>query len=286
MRSYAALFLLPALMSLTAHADVTTTIEPQDQARIQAAIMNGFNAPRVIDIVNDANSEQKSVTVDLTAPGQSIQDNSFELTPEAAVEVEVAPAPASERTTAILEEQAKPTKPKSHITHFGMTIDAGVPDGAGASIVYRPWKWLRARIGGNYNGVSGGISGGVTLLPPVFFPILPTATIEAGHYFEGDANWIARLASGKQSTDIASLRRVSYDYVNGHLGLEFGSQNRFVFYVHGGFTYLHTTINDLQTTINQQNSGGGSSATTVTVKDPTVNLFVPSGKIGFLIYFM
>ena len=280
MRSYAALLLLPALVAVTAQADVTTAIDTQDQAGIQAAILKAYSDPRVIEIINDANRNQKSVDVELTSP-----DNSFELTSEAAVEVQVAPAAAAERTTAILEQQAEPSKPKPRITHLGMTIDAGLPDGAGASIVYRPWKWLRVRAGGNYNGVSGGISGGVTLLPPVFFPILPTATIEAGHYFEGDANWIARLATGNQSTDIASLKRVSYDYVNGHLGLEFGAQNRFVFYIHGGFTYLHTTINDLQTTINQQNSGSGSSTTTVTVKDPVVNAIVPSGKLGFLIYF-
>ncbi|MBI3557012.1 MAG: hypothetical protein HY074_12170 [Deltaproteobacteria bacterium] len=281
MRSYAALFLLSALVSVTAHADATTTIDPQDQARIQAVVLKAYNDPRVIEIVNDANANQNSVEVELTSPG-----NSYELAPETAVDVTVAPPTATERTTTILAKQAETPKPKPHITHFGMTIDAGLPDGAGASVVFRPWKWLRARVGGNYNGVSGGISGGVTFLPPVFFPVLPTATVEAGHYFEGDANWIARLAAGNQSTDIASLKRVSYDYVNGHLGLEFGSQNRFVFYIHGGFTYLHTTVNDLQTTINQQNSGGGSSTTTVTFKDPTVNAIVPSGKLGFLIYFM
>ncbi len=281
MRTYAVLFLLPALVAVTAHADATTALDTQDQSRIQAAILNAYSDPRVLEIINDANREQKSVEVELTSP-----DSSFELSPEAAIDVTVASPTATERTTAVLEKQAEPAKPKPRINHLGVMIDAGLPDGAGASVVYRPWKWLRVRAGGNYNGVSGGISGGVTLLPPVFFPILPTATIEAGHYFEGDANWIARLASGDQSTSIASLKRVSYDYVNGHLGLEFGSQNRFVFYIHGGFTYVHTTIHDLQTTIDQQNSGGGSSTTTVTFKDPIVNAIVPSGKLGFLIYFM
>src|SRR5438105_2350281 len=47
----------------------------------------------------------------------------------------------------------------------GVMMDAGAPDGANASLVFRPLSWLRAHGGGGYNMISKGIRAGATLLP-------------------------------------------------------------------------------------------------------------------------
>jgi len=57
---------------------------------------------------------------------------------------------------------------------LGLGLAAGVPDGAAVSGVYRPFKWLRAELGGSYNMISKGVRGGVSLIP---FGMGPSATL-------------------------------------------------------------------------------------------------------------
>src|SRR5438477_8211508 len=107
---------------------------------------------------------------------------------------------------------AAPTLPK-----IGLMTDAGLPDGVNGSLVFRPARWVRAHVGGGYNMISSGVRGGVTLAP---FGWGPSVSLEGGHYFEGNANGLARKAAGADFKDSAVLERVGYDYANGHLGLE------------------------------------------------------------------
>src|SRR5690349_2181878 len=100
------------------------------------------------------------------------------------------PAPA--QVTASLSTATAVVTPKRPPL-LGVMMDAGLPDGANASLVFRPLSWLRAHGGGGHNMVSVGVRGGVTLLP---FGSGPSATIEAGHYFDGDANGLARRWAG------------------------------------------------------------------------------------------
>jgi hypothetical protein len=117
------------------------------------------------------------------------------------------------------------------LPRFGVMADAGVPDGANASLVFRPLAWLRAHGGGGANTISKGVRAGVTLLP---FGAGPSATLEAGHYFDGDANGLAQRFAGSTFSS-PLLERVGYDYANAHLGLDFGTR-RVVFYLHGGMS--------------------------------------------------
>ena len=162
---------------------------------------------------------------------------------------------------------------------LGMGLAAGVPDGAAVSGVYRPFKWLRAELGGSYNMISKGVRGGVSLIP---FGMGPSATLEAGHYFDGDANGLARKFAGAGFDDNAVLQRIGYDYANAHLGLDFGMR-RVVFFIHGGMSYVRAQIHN----VNEQvaASGGSSSSTTVSFnQDPTVRVVAPSAKLGFIFY--
>ena len=165
---------------------------------------------------------------------------------------------------------------------FGVMADAGLPDGANASLVFRPFSWLRAHGGGGSNMISKGVRAGVTLLP---FGSGPSATLEAGHYFEGDANGLARRFAGS-SFQSELLERVGYDYANAHLGLDFGAR-RVTFYIHGGMSYVRANVHNVDSVIaaGAVANGADTGTTEVSVKqDPIVRAWFPSVKLGLIVY--
>ena len=78
---------------------------------------------------------------------------------------------------------------------WGLMLDAGAPDGFNASIVARPFSFLRMQLGGGSNLVSKGVRAGLALVP---FGAGPSLTIEGGHYFDGDANDLGAEARGQR----------------------------------------------------------------------------------------
>jgi opacity protein-like surface antigen len=166
---------------------------------------------------------------------------------------------------------------------LGVMADAGVPDGMQGSLVLRPFKWFRASVGGGYNMISKGVRGGISVLP---FGRGPSATLEAGRYFEGDANATARKFMGPGFQDNAALERVGYDYANAHLGLDFGYK-RVTFYIHGGMSYIQGKVHNLDQFVQTDPSinGQNSSGTQVSIPQPvTVTAIVPSAKLGLIVY--
>ena len=161
-------------------------------------------------------------------------------------------------------DRVRPASAEHHRT-FGMVMDVGVPDGAALGLSVRPFvEWLRVSAAGTYNGMAPGARVGITL-DPISFPIAPTLTVEGGHYWAGSVPTMNDAVA------------VGYNYMNFHLGLEFGSQSSFRFYLRGGVSWL-----DISSTINQQASGSGSP----TVSDPSFSGWVaPSGKLGFATHF-
>src|SRR5438105_3725136 len=100
----------------------------------------------------------------------------------------VAPiAKAADSDVAATPETATAPAPDS-LPWLGLMADAGVPDGMQGSLVLRPTKWLRTGVGGGYNMISKGVRAGLSLLP---FGRGPSATLEVGHFFEGNANTTA-----------------------------------------------------------------------------------------------
>src|SRR5688572_24112483 len=78
---------------------------------------------------------------------------------------------------------------------LGVTVDAGVPDGASAAVVVRPVSRLRLHAGATHNAISTGMRGGITLSPlRTWFS--PTLSLDVGAYPEGDANPLVRTVSG------------------------------------------------------------------------------------------
>jgi len=188
--------------------------------------------------------------------------------------------PARAQVAQSLSTPAAVGTPKAS-PRLGVMADAGLPDGANASLVFRPFSWLRAHGGGGYNMISAGVRAGVSLIP---FGAGPSATIEGGHYFDGNANGLAQRFAGS-TFQSALLERVGYDYANAHLGLEFGSR-RATFFIHGGMSYIHAQIHNVDSVVASQtaaNGGNGSTEVSIT-KDPTVKAWVPSAKLGLIVY--
>jgi hypothetical protein len=173
-------------------------------------------------------------------------------------------------------DKAPAAGPPRHRT-FGMTMDVGVPDGAALGLVVRPhFDWLRIAGAVTHNGIAPGVRVGVTL-DPIAFPIAPTLTFEAGHYWEGKLPMIQ---------DSPTL---GYNYANIHLGLEIGNRATFRFFLRGGVSYLDVNASNI-------NMGSGSSGTVAAngsnamsgsgIGNPSFSGWVaPSGKLGFSLYF-
>jgi hypothetical protein len=162
------------------------------------------------------------------------------------------------------------------VRRFGVMLDAGVPDGAMASLVFRPTGWFRVHAGGGTNLIGPGMRAGVSLLP------IPGISLnaEGGHYFRGDANQLARMVSGDSTVDVPALRDVGYDYANLHLGLEL-NLSWLTLYIHGGMSYIHGQVHDIAPTLNQ--SIGGDGVVTVS-QDPTVHAWAASARVGLIFY--
>jgi hypothetical protein len=172
------------------------------------------------------------------------------------------PPPAAE-----VREPAGPS-----LDHFGLQLEAGVPSGVSAALVVRPWKLLRFHAGASWNYIGFGLKGGVTLVP-FHWAVVPTLGIEGGIYPGANAS---RLVKGTLEKTL--LKDVSYSYVDADLGLEFGSQNGFIFFVRGGMSYLKAPIKNVASAFQSTNLG------VVGADDAVATYFGPSAKFGFLLY--
>jgi hypothetical protein len=162
-------------------------------------------------------------------------------------------------------------------------LDAGIPDGAMLSAVYRPWRWARVHAGAGSNTISAGMRAGVVLVP---FTAGPSLTVEGGWYFEGDASGIVTQVTGNQD-QTAMAHRLGYQFANFHLGLELGGESVF-FFLHGGASYLRSEIHQTNQVFGGRSTDAqGNVVTTFTItRDPVVTAWVPSAKCGLVFFFV
>lgn len=199
-----------------------------------------------------------------------------------------APAPAAPPATETAAAASSTPAYEEPPLNWGLLVDAGIPDGAGASIVFRPMTWLRLTAGGTHNLVSPGVRGGVSVVP-FYFPFTPSLNLEVGHFFAGDVRPILQQAFCPEGTcpggtafpvDNQLLQQVSYQYGNAHLGLEFGLPRNFIIFLRAGISYLQTTLIGFQQVL--QDATGD---TTLVAQDLNIKLTAPSLKLGVLVYF-
>jgi len=163
-------------------------------------------------------------------------------------------------------------RPVDGVRRFGVQVEAGVPDGATASLAIRPVRAVRIRAGAAYNGISVGETAGVTLVPLGWW-CSPTLSVDAGHYPEGDANPLAREVTRDPTYASPMLDHVGYDYLDAHVGLELGRRWA-TFYVHAGMSLATGRIHGLS------DPDGGITFT----DDPRATVWAPSVKVGLIVY--
>lgn len=162
---------------------------------------------------------------------------------------------------------------------LGVALDLGVPDGIGASVLIRPVPWLRLHAGVATNAISPGVRLGVSVLP-FSTVVAPSLTIEAGRFFEGNANGVAQTVSDNPEYHAPALERVSYDFASAHLGLEIGSPRRFVFSFRAGVSVVQLRIPLIQRQIDQL-----AALWPIQIPGFPEALTLPSLKLGLVFFF-
>jgi len=160
-------------------------------------------------------------------------------------------------------------------------LDVGLPDGAVLGIALRPTFWTRFQVGAGTNAISPGVRAGAVLVP---FGEGPSLTIEGGSYFEGDANSVVSQFAGPGYSNSRTAQRVGYQFANFHAGLDFGSRYT-TFFLHGGMTYLHTTLHNANDVLGSHSVNAQGEVTTYTFnQDMNLHVWFPSFKLGFIVY--
>jgi hypothetical protein len=186
----------------------------------------------------------------------------------------VSAAPASDLSSSAFGDPRDEGLPS-----VGLMLDAGLPDGLTGALAVRPVPYLRLHLGAGGNSASPGVRGGLTIMPVGEGPSL---NLEVGHYLPGDTNALVRSVFAGLGDFGSYVRRFSYTYVNGHLGLELGTRS-FTFFIHGGFTYLHAGLHEVQ--VPAENDPARPGRVTIAFKqDPVVRMLVPSAKLGLVVY--
>jgi hypothetical protein len=165
-------------------------------------------------------------------------------------------------------------KTLTDLPFLAVSVDVGVPDGIGASLVVMPVSFLRIHLGGLTNGVGAGVRLGATLLAFPTWPVRPLLAVDAGYVFGGHAPWVLEYVSDPSLR--AALSQVSAGFLNAHAGLELGGRN-VALVLRGGVSWI-----DLDLGAQAVDLGGG---VTVTANSSSVRGFIPSARIGLMISF-
>jgi hypothetical protein len=182
-----------------------------------------------------------------------------------------APPPAHRR---VLEEDDYDN------TIFGIGIDGGAPGGGGLTLLVRPLWWLRFNGGLAYNAIGFGYRGGISLAPG-HWAVTPTLNLDVGQYLSGDFTKFVTVSD--QNVNLL-LSKTTYSFGTAQLGLEFGSQRRFAFYIRGGITYVMSSLSSNQLNAIVNGNLGGSGTTANFRGDGKFTALVPCASLGFIIF--
>jgi hypothetical protein len=163
----------------------------------------------------------------------------------------------------------------SDFTRWGVSLDAGLPDALGVSVLFRPLPFLRLHGGMATNTIGFAARAGAGVA--FYFPITPTLDVDVGHYFPADyaAGLASRGVAVPAPFDVL-VRGAGYTWASAMAGLELGWQRHFSLFVRAGVSYLQTSV-PLASAANDP---------TLTASDTVIRATLPSAKVGFLIYFL
>jgi hypothetical protein len=192
----------------------------------------------------------------------------------------VAPAPARPLASKrMLDDEPDPT-------YIGIGIDGGAPGGGGATLLVRPLWWLRLNAGLAYNVAGFGYRGGITLAPGAW-AVTPTLNLDVGQYLSGDLTKFVNVTDPNvniANAERALLSKTTYRFATAQIGLEFGSQRRFSFYLRGGLTYFDSTLSGAQVTALVQSHNPNPGNPLTINGNPKFSAIVPCASLGFNIF--
>lgn len=165
-------------------------------------------------------------------------------------------------------------------TVVGIGLDAGAPGGGGFTLLVRPLWWLRLNGGAAYNYAGFGYRGGISFAP-CWCGVTPTLNLDAGHYVSGNFNKFVTVTDPNERT---LLSHTTYNFASAQIGLEFGSQRWFNFYLRGGLTYFRSTFSGADLTALAQGKVGTDPSNTYKVGDGKLTALLPSLSLGFNIF--
>jgi hypothetical protein len=171
-------------------------------------------------------------------------------------------------------------------TIIGLGIDGGAPGGGAVTLLVRPLWWLRLNGGLAYNVAGFGYRGGITL-SPADWAVSPTLNIDAGQYLSGDLNKLVTV-NDSNTAYVAAVRtllsKTTYRFATAQIGLEFGSQRRFVFYVRGGLTYFESSLSGAEITAVAQAKNPDPNNTFNFRGDTKFSGILPCASLGFNLF--
>jgi len=173
-----------------------------------------------------------------------------------------------------------PTKPPERDTLIGIGFDAGAPGGGGFTLLVRPLWWLRLNGGIAYNYAGFGFRGGLSLAP-CWCAVTPTLNLDAGRFLSGDFN---KFASVSDPNARALLSHVNYTFATAQLGLEFGSQRWFNFYLRGGLAYFESSFSGADLTALTQGKVASDPSTRYKAGDGKFTSVAPCLSLGFQVF--
>ena len=157
----------------------------------------------------------------------------------------------------------------------GLQLDGGAPDGLGASLVVRPFSFLRLDAGATTDLAAPGIRGGFVLSVPWY--LSPAIAVHAGRQLPGDLNAVVQRFVPAAS-DSELLRRFSYEYVDLHAGIEVGHPDWVMLTIHAGYSWFVTRTSGLPQFVSSQDPS-------LSVRgEATLHIWAPSAKVGLVFY--
>ena len=162
-------------------------------------------------------------------------------------------------------------------TILGIGLDAGAFAGGGFTLLVRPFWWLRLNGGLAYNYAGLGYRGGISLAP-CWCSVTPTLNLDAGHYRTGNFNKIVTVTDPNEQNLLA---KAAYTFATAQIGLEFGSQRWFNFYVRAGLQYFTHTFSGADLTAMAQGKISSDPSTSQKWGDSKLSAVLPSASLGF-----
>ena len=258
--------LLGAIMALTCGSTLALAQEsPTTEA--PTGVPTTVDVPAPVDV---------PATTETSAPPaveQVAPTSTTTTTTSTYVAVPSSPSVASKYVVNDLTASPAASEPSKDRFRGGFDLSIGAPSGLEAGFVFQPWThWVRGELG-LAHGVANTFGGMASVtFTPIHFPIMPVLELEGGFFPK------ASLPFGSGTT----LPTVGYDWLSFGPGLEFGSRDNVVFFIHPALTYIHASAGNFQAVVDS--NGGGTTG--LHIGDPVVNGWImPTARMGLSVLF-